>query len=100
MRKIYFARKNEPGKKARTKLAKTFAKNLEADFRNLILQNKTQAMKNELCKMKTLACQNFDQNLEADFRDLSQFDAKLIEQKPQANLEANKNLENPTAKSA
>ena len=33
--KSYFARKNEPGEKARTKLAETFAKNLEADFRNL-----------------------------------------------------------------
>jgi len=52
--------KNEPGKKARNKLAKTFAKNLEAYFRNLTLPNKTQAMKNGLCKMKLLAWQNFD----------------------------------------
>ena len=39
--KNYFARKNEPGKKARTKLTKTFAKNLEANFSDLTLPNKT-----------------------------------------------------------
>ena len=37
--------KNEPGKKARTKLAKTFAKNLEADFGDLTLQKITIAIK-------------------------------------------------------
>jgi len=58
LRKVYFARKNELGKKARTKLAKTFSENLEANFRNLTSPNKTQAMKNGLCQMKPLACQN------------------------------------------
>jgi len=33
-----FARKNKPGKKARTKLTETFAKNLEANFDNSTLQ--------------------------------------------------------------
>ena len=57
--KSYFAKKNKPDKKASPKLAETCAENLEANFRNLILQKETQAMKNGLCKMKPLACQNF-----------------------------------------
>jgi hypothetical protein len=60
LRKSDFARKNEPGEKARTKLTQTFAKNLDANFTNLTLPKETQAMKNGLCKMKRLACLNFD----------------------------------------
>jgi hypothetical protein len=58
--KKLLCQKNELGKKARTKLAKTFAKNLEADFRNLTLSKETQAMKNGLCQMKPLARQNLN----------------------------------------
>jgi len=45
--KTKLARKNEPGEKARTKLTETFAENLEANFRNLTLPNKTQAVKKQ-----------------------------------------------------
>jgi hypothetical protein len=81
LQKSYFARKNEPGKKARTKLTQTFAKKLEANFTNLTLPKETQAMKNGLCKMKPPACQNLSENHEANFRDLSKFDTKLFEPK-------------------
>ena len=36
--------------KARTKLTKTFVEKIVADFRNLILLNKTQAMKMDFAK--------------------------------------------------
>ena len=51
--------KTNLAKKARTKLAKTFAKNLEVNFINLTLQKKTFAIKTWLRKMKPLAYQNF-----------------------------------------
>jgi len=46
-------------KKPEPNLPKLLLKNV-ADFRNLTLPNKTQAMKNGLCQMKPLACQNLN----------------------------------------
>ncbi|MBI5294052.1 MAG: hypothetical protein HY869_01150 [Chloroflexi bacterium] len=60
MQAVIYARKNKLGKKARTKLTETFAEKNVADFRNLTLLKETQAMKNGLCQIKTLAYQNFD----------------------------------------
>jgi hypothetical protein len=60
LRKEDFARKNKPGEKAQTKLVKTFAKNLEADFGDLTLQEITFAAKTGLRKMKPFAYQNSD----------------------------------------
>jgi len=58
--KRLLCQKNELGEKARTKLAETFAKKLEADFRSLTLPNKAQAMKNGFCQMKPFARQNLN----------------------------------------
>ena len=46
--------KNEPGKKARTKLDETFAENPEANFRNLTLQKITFAIKTDFAKWNRL----------------------------------------------
>jgi len=53
LQKVYFARKNEPGEKARTNLPKLSLKNI-ADFGNLTLPKRTQAMKNGFAKRNRL----------------------------------------------
>jgi hypothetical protein len=60
LRKKYFARKNEPGKKARNTFAETFVENLEADFGDLTLQKITFATKIGFRKIKPLAYQNIN----------------------------------------
>jgi hypothetical protein len=50
LQKVDFARKNKLGEKARTKLAETFAKNLEAKIEDLTLQKITFATKTDFAK--------------------------------------------------
>ena len=81
MQKADFARKNKPGKKARTKLDETFAKNIEANFRNLTLQKKTFATKTDFAKSNRLLAKTLPEKFEADYGNLSEFYTKLFETK-------------------
>ena len=98
LRRIYFARKNKPGWKTWTKQANTFAKTLKPILRTWLDQRKRQPEKTNYAKWNCLLTETLTENLEANFRSLSQFEAKLFEQKSWANFEANKVLEIATAK--
>ena len=89
-----FAKKNEPGEKAWAKLAETIAKTLKPILETWLCQTKCKPEKHDFAKWNRLPAKTLPKNLEADFRDLSKFDTKLFEQKPWADFETNKDLEN------
>ncbi len=98
--KSYFARKNEPDKKAWPDFTKTFAKTLILILKTWLRPKERKPEKNKLCQMKPLACQNLTENLEVDFRCLNKFDTKLFEQKTWADFEERKTWKIATAKNA
>ena len=90
--------KNEPGEKAWTKLAETFAENWKPVLKAWLDQKKRKPEKTDFAKWNRLPAKTLTENHEADFRDLSQFEMKLFEPKTWANFQADKIWKITTAK--